>query len=301
MGLCLAGASVRVEDITEALWGTRASSGTVPRLDQKIYARTLVRIRNKMKRSLYWWDPVDGSINVGDYLSKVIVAKILESRGTRIADKTSKKNRLLAIGSILHYANTDDCIWGTGRNGNISEGHYKFTSLDVRAVRGPLTRDYLLKRGIACPDRFGDPALLAPWLFPRQLFEGTAPHRDYIVIPHFLTDLSKLRLDSQHLCMPMLMPAEFIRRIVNSSLVISSSLHGLILAEAYGVPTVFLNVWHTENILKYEDYYLGTGRKNCSSVSSIEEALAVERASPPDFTQIQRSLLDAFPFDLWAC
>jgi pyruvyltransferase len=121
------------------------------------------------------------------------------------------------------------------------------------------------------------------------------------VIPHFLAELSKLKLDAQHLCMPTLMPAEFIRRIVNSSLVISSSLHGLILAEAYGVPTVFLNVWHTENILKYEDYYLGTGRPSYPSVSSIDEALSIERNPPPDFAQIQRSLLDAFPFDLWAC
>ena len=34
----LAGVSVRrVEDITEALWGTRVSSGTISRLNQKIY------------------------------------------------------------------------------------------------------------------------------------------------------------------------------------------------------------------------------------------------------------------------
>ena len=34
----LAGVSVRrVEDITEALWGTRVSSGTVSKLNQKVY------------------------------------------------------------------------------------------------------------------------------------------------------------------------------------------------------------------------------------------------------------------------
>src|ERR1700761_1440621 len=38
VGMYLAGVSVRrVEDITEALWGTRVSSGTVSRLNQKIY------------------------------------------------------------------------------------------------------------------------------------------------------------------------------------------------------------------------------------------------------------------------
>jgi transposase-like protein len=36
----LAGVSVRrVEDITEALWGTRVSPGTVSRLNQKIYGQ----------------------------------------------------------------------------------------------------------------------------------------------------------------------------------------------------------------------------------------------------------------------
>ena len=38
----LAGVSVRrVEDITEALWGTRVSPGTVSNLNKKIYIRTL--------------------------------------------------------------------------------------------------------------------------------------------------------------------------------------------------------------------------------------------------------------------
>ncbi len=40
MEMYLAGVSVRrVEDITEALWGTRVSAGTVSRLNQKMYAR----------------------------------------------------------------------------------------------------------------------------------------------------------------------------------------------------------------------------------------------------------------------
>jgi len=43
----LAGVSVRrVEDIIEALWGARASSGTVSRLNQKIYPRVESRSRS---------------------------------------------------------------------------------------------------------------------------------------------------------------------------------------------------------------------------------------------------------------
>jgi len=40
MEMCLAGVSVRrVEDITEALWGTKVSPGTISELNQKVYAQ----------------------------------------------------------------------------------------------------------------------------------------------------------------------------------------------------------------------------------------------------------------------
>ncbi len=52
----LAGVSVRrVEDITEALWGTRVSSGTVSRLNQKIYLNELVPDRARQMRFAATW------------------------------------------------------------------------------------------------------------------------------------------------------------------------------------------------------------------------------------------------------
>jgi pyruvyltransferase len=102
-----------------------------------------------------------------------------------------------------------------------------------------------------------------------------------------------------NLCKPTLAPVEFIRRIVNSSLVISCSLHGIILAEAYGVPAIFLRAGHTEKAFKYDDYYQGTGRKEYLSAASVDEALLMPAPRPPDFSNQQRSLFDAFPFDLW--
>ena len=62
----------------------------------------------------------------------------------RVYDKDVDKDRkLLALGSILTYARNNDVVWGSAVNGKwLDLKHYKFTTLDVRAVRGPLTREF---------------------------------------------------------------------------------------------------------------------------------------------------------------
>jgi transposase-like protein len=58
----LAGVSVRrVEDITEALWGTRVSSGTVSKLNQKVY-KHIERWRTQMIEGSYPYVYLDGIV-----------------------------------------------------------------------------------------------------------------------------------------------------------------------------------------------------------------------------------------------
>lgn len=58
----LAGVSVRrVEDVTEALWGTRVSSGTVSKLNQKVYQH-IERWRNARIESEYPYVYVDSIV-----------------------------------------------------------------------------------------------------------------------------------------------------------------------------------------------------------------------------------------------
>ncbi|WP_346793949.1 polysaccharide pyruvyl transferase family protein, partial [Klebsiella pneumoniae] len=52
----------------------------------------------------------------------------------------------------------------------------------------------------------------------------------------------------------------FTKEIVNSKFVISGSLHGIIIAEAYGIPAIFLDNNSGESRFKYDDYYFGSGR-----------------------------------------
>lgn len=85
----------------------------------------------------------------------------------------------------------------------------------------------------------------------------------------------------------------FIDRICTSDLVISASLHGIIIAETYGVPAVFLNDAESEDLFKYEDYYASTGRWHIPMVNTVEEAVIVgSGVQAPNLDIIRKELFN---------
>jgi pyruvyltransferase len=242
---------------------------------------------------LVWWIPAGHFLNFGDALAHVIVAQMLARHGRSLMDETERPARLLAIGSILHYAKDGDVIWGTGVNGKSAASDHQFTSLDVRAVRGPLTRDFLRKLGIEAPEIYGDPALLLPTLFGGAFrATGTQP---YAVMPN-LYDLDLLNGVS-NVVSPLLGWNRCVERILESRLVIASSLHAIIVAEAFGIPARYVRLSETEHLFKYEDYVLGTGRTRLDYARSVGEA--VEMGGMPATSFDAERLLQSFPIDLW--
>jgi pyruvyltransferase len=101
-------------------------------------------------------------------------------------------------------------------------------------------------------------------------------------------------------CTPRQHTLAFIRHLLAARRVVSASLHGVILAEAYGIPAVLLQAGGTETRFKYDDYYAGTGRTDYRVARSVDEALALGAGAPlPDVAPIATRLLRAFPYDLW--
>ena len=233
---------------------------------------------------LHWWPSRHCLFrdNFGDALSAFIVRSMIEASGgngdaLRVVRAVSphsaatlKSDKMLAIGSILHHASTGDVIWGTGVNGNQLDFPYRFKSLDVRSVRGPLTWEFLKKRGIDAPEIFGDPGLLVRECCP-DLNRAENPSRDYIVIPN-LNDRDKVR-DNPNAISPLKPWREVVSSILDSKFVISSSLHGLVIADAYGIPSRWTQIGGVESEFKFQDYYLGTGRAVPEEAGSIDEAL----------------------------
>lgn len=245
---------------------------------------------------LYNWMPKDGRINFGDHLAEIVTRQLLALQGLSLDQEVSQCARLLAIGSILQNSTDGDHIWGSGWNGKVPESMFKSRQLNVHAVRGPLTGEFLRSRGFVVPEVYGDPALLVPHLFKGRFSPN--PQRDYVFVPN-LHDLSILPNGTPNVISPLQGWNRVIEQILQAKLVLASSLHGLIIAEAYGIPARYVRLSQTEDPFKYKDYYLGSGRleSELQFASSIDEGK--EMGGMPGLRFDHQPLLNAFPLQLW--
>lgn len=164
--------------------------------------------------------------------------------------------KILGLGSLIHRIQDGDVVWGTGAIKNAPVEARPKTR--ILAVRGPLTRALLWSD---VPEIYGDPALLLPRYYD-QPQESTY---DIGVIPHYL-DKPFMQLSPDPAVLMIDVQSSW-RKVVDSirkcSAVISSSLHGLIVAEAYGIPATWASAGDrlTGGAFKFHDYYLSTGRE----------------------------------------
>lgn len=246
---------------------------------------------------LYYWQAAS-YVNFGDFLSFKLVERMVGGHLEAVCKKNGLEGRkkMLAIGSVMTMAREMDVIWGSGvKCDTLDPARYQFTHLDIRAVRGPKTRRYLQETlGVACPEVYGDPALLLPYFFP-EFKKKRDPTYDYIVIPHY-SELADFVGTSN--VVSSIEPWDYvIDKILDSKLVIATSLHGIIVAEAFGIPARLLRVSDNQPLFKYQDYYEGTGRPNFQYATTVEEAIAMGGEEP--FSCDLKKLYETFPFDYW--
>lgn len=241
--------------------------------------------------------------NLGDFLGKVIVKWMLDKRGLSLDDYVEKKKHLLTIGSGAVKSYQNMTIWAAGVERELPQRVRRFFQkrwfrmLDIRAVRGPLSRDYLIKLGHQVPEVYGDPAILMPLIYAG---EGEKKY-DISIIPQLTTEkgVREQYPDAHIISMNTGDYKSVIDQIVQSKLIVSSSLHGVILADVYGVPSVWFRALGEEIDFKYKDYYASTGRAVVLIPTSVEEALQCEPLPLPHLKPIQDGLLKSFPYDLW--
>lgn len=244
--------------------------------------------------------------NLGDSLSRVVVEWMLEKEGLSLDSFVSSIKHLMAIGSIVSRGSFDATVWGTGvlNCGSLEtlKAQHNVRRLDVRAVRGPNTRDALLNAGFDCPALYGDPAILLPLINPvdvkcERKHVGLVLHHATCIDTDVLSAISglkKISIDTfDYKC--------FVNEIISCKSIISSSLHGIIIAESYGIPAIYL--WEPSDVgeqgIKFKDWYDSTGRFDIVPARSIEEAMTMNPPEVPQLRGLREGIISCFPYDLW--
>lgn len=237
-------------------------------------------------------------LNVGDSLNPDLYAFLTGSDSAPMTTDRHKHGKFVAIGSIMSGVRAGDDVFGTGimrPNVNYYNRVHKARFL---AVRGRKTRELLIKQGMKpeeIPKVYGDPALLMPliynptWDFGIGTYKvGYIPH--YIEQDAFWEQKGKLNKDELFINTATANWKSVVRKIKTCKKIVSSSLHGLVLAEAYGIPAEWVN-YGTGKIVggewKFRDYLTGTGRKE-QSYGMLPEL------KPDKLKKIQKELLNAF-------
>lgn len=204
-----------------------------------------------------------GTYNFGDQLSLLILNHFGKSRNIQfVLHKNKKTADIIGIGSILHSIPPQfrGYIWSTGSL-NMRTSYEIRDKSKVFGLRGPLTA-----RKFNCPGAvLGDGALILPFAFPEKVESkfrlGIIPHyvdHDYIT--------SKVSIPSNVLVINVTHPVrKVIQQIKECACIISSSLHGLIVADAFNIPNRQFRVSTSHKIrgdmFKYKDYYASIGIK----------------------------------------
>jgi hypothetical protein len=260
---------------------------------------------------LYWWRPKEeGRINLGDEINRRIVEV---TSGRQVARASLRKCDLLAIGSVLTWPirrgvfthrKAPITIWGSGTMEPTTVS--PAAPLRYSAVRGPLTR-CLIPVSDDLP--IGDPGLLVPTVWD---LGRSAKSYEWGIIPHHSQIKSSVMANLQA-GTPRSVLIDFtdpdidatMRLLASCEKIASSSLHGLIIADAYNIPNIWLKTaeLHRGRSWKFYDYFSSVGRSSFDPVPLPESvnnlsALAPDHLQQPDAKRIgtlQDMLRRSFP------
>ena len=176
--------------------------------------------------------------------------------------------RMTAVGTIGHAQRGGKVhIWGTGfdlnRGPTGAVGTYQVpedTTLVVHAVRGKQTATGLRRLGVEVPDIFGDPVWFLPRLFPFTDLKKNSTWASSSIFPNWTSPQREPRC-AQISCAIISRPSspenikiintytdanltgmrDKIEEIVSCRRILSTSLHGLVIAETYNIPCAWFS------------------------------------------------------------
>ena len=268
---------------------------------KRIYNTAKIITSREEQIIAFWWVGVEK--NWGDALNPVLIQNMTEKKPILSTEvfNIKKSNVYSVIGSILEIQSEKKLVvWGSGF---ISENsQFKVKPKKICAVRGPRTRELILKSGMYCPEVYGDPAILYPYFYRPMIKKkyklGIIPH--YIDQNRLLVNVFK---DNPNILIIDILSGieKVVDDICSCERIASSSLHGIIAADAYGIPAIWIEFSKkvVGNGFKFYDYFESVGRRDESPLiitknTTVQEVIDHFREYRVEIN-IEK-LIDACPF-----
>lgn len=211
----------------------------------------------------WYWVGNNLTGNFGD----VLTPKLLDHFNipyTFVGDP-QKEFDAMCIGSIARWAKKGTSVFGSGF---MSRNHTPNIEANYRFVRGPISRNMIINAGGSCPEIYGDPALLLP-----LLCDESKKEYDVGIIPHVVHyEAIKKEYKNEFVINLFTKNAlEVASEITKCRMIISSSLHGIIAANAYGIPAAWVDFGPIKGDgMKFEEHFMSGGITNAKK-SSIND------------------------------
>ena len=264
--------------------------------------------------------------NMGDLLNELIVGRCfgctverrsfldgeISAIGSHLAMYTYHGNLLMRLQQLINgHRNPEVHIWGTGFiSYDDSRGHFFKRNMVFHALRGELTKERveaMTGRKLDIPT--GDGGLLADALLeelPEKQWEvGIVPHICDLKDP--AVEALANTYENSKIINVKDDPLEVVRQIAACGCVLSSSLHGLIVADSFGVPNMHLVF--DERLkgdgFKFDDYYSAYGLEHrqidlrCQRPPELSEVYGEYRISPQMVREKKRQMRESFPRQLY--
>jgi hypothetical protein len=188
---------------------------------------------SKKKPRAWWWK---ARPNFGDALAPLLLARFADLEGlewTPLAEAT-----IASVGSILELVppSWTGHVLGSGKLRETYPLKFDPCKAKILAVRGPLSA-----RGIPGEFALGDPGLLA-----NELIDHQEKQWDIGILPHWLDDQLVPRFkkmiparESVKIIRSSDDPLTVLKHLAACRKIVTSSLHGMIAADAFGIPRRF--------------------------------------------------------------
>lgn len=276
----------------------------------------MFNIFKKKNNNIFWFKIPDekrpklsngNANNFGDEIGPYLFEKIKNKKPQFYmpSDDSNAEDTILSVGSVMSMSRRNCYVWGTGV---MFEDIILQSPKKVCAVRGKLTQKVLERNEIDSPNIYGDPGVLMKRFYNPDIKKkykiGIIPH--YF---HYDDVLTQTENDPDVLIIDVLSGLEnVIDQIKSCEIILSSSLHGVIISHTYNVPCrwiTFKFILHGGDF-KFKDYFSAfdidekdvipyKSDYNLTGIKKIAAQIVNEAPQPHISEKIQEKLITSFP------